>query len=124
METFLHNCDDISSAPSKFDSMVAWVLSWSKDIVGSYRRQELAEMVIELRQIQRHQQEQIAQGYNPQRRLSVEEEELLEKCHRIRNYYGQFHDTHVKVSEFCKKITKQSMFLEDYGRGGNEGGGW
>ena len=124
METFLHNCDDKSSAPSQFDSMVAWVLSWSKDIVGSYRRQELADMVIELRQIQREQQQQIAQGYNPQRRLSVEEEELLEKCHRIRNYYGQFHDTHVTVSEFCKTITKQSMFLEDHGRGGNEGGGW
>ena len=116
METFLHNCDDISSAPSKFDSMVAWVLSWSKDIVGSYRRQELADMVLDLRRIKN--------GWQPQRRLSDEEEELLEKCNRVRNYYEQFHDTDVKVSEFCKTITKQSMFLEDYGQGGNEGGGW
>ena len=45
MATFLNTETGKNPAPSSFDSMVAWVLSWSKDVVGSYRRQELADTV-------------------------------------------------------------------------------
>ena len=119
MASFLQPVTD--QCPSNFDSMVGTVISWAKDEVAAVRRQELADTVHNLRMLQRQINDSKNLGKPPPRHLTPLEQELLDNCHRIRHTDYMFDDTKVSVSEFCKTITKQSIFLEDVG---NKGGGW
>ena len=117
-----------ASARSNYDTMIGWVLSWSKDTLAAIRRKEIQETTYELRRRKRERGTLIAQGapvHELPPAVTPEEEDFVSQTGRVgwQNSKNQLDELKVSVSEFAKHMTNHDLFLEE-GNDGKRGGGW